>query len=608
MPGKNALKTLLGISVITAACIAVYANSLRNDFAFDEYILITENYSIRQLKNIPEFFISKFWPGQARGIYYRPVITTSYALDYSIGKTAPLSYHATNLAFHIINCMLILFLLRRLEIKGAYLAALVFALHPVHTESVTWISGRTDVIAVFFMLCAWLAWIEFSRDRELSSPGKKTFYVAVSILAYVSALLSKEIAVAFPFLLLLFELTGKNGPRQNRSLINRKAFVFMVLLGLTAIYLLVRYKVIAGPGPEPAPAFFSGHSFWTRIGVMALVWMTYLSLLFVPHQLRLDYFYSEKFQPEAVSCAAGWFAALLILSVLVFTVLNRRRFPMLARLLLGGAISIIPFSHLVSIPTLMAERFMYLPSLFACAAVAWLIVLVSERNKISAYACTFCVLLFFSSLTICRNADWRDGYSFWRVSVRQVPELPEGRNLMGIFAARKGMLKLATHEYRAALELEPSFSQAKMNLSQLYLQTGDLDLAEKLLLEVIDEIPTLSSAHYNLGLVYRYQNKPDRAMKTLKKAVELEPDNLPAHFQLGEILMRKKDGILEAERHFMKTLELDPAYLPSITRLAELALSKGNFQQAEEWIKRGLAIDPGDRSLISLQQKMGKIR
>ncbi len=590
MSDKKFFRTGISLLILAAVGFAVYGKTLSHEFAFDEYLLISENYSLHQVRNLPDFFTSKFWPGQARGIYYRPIITTSYALNYALGKTRARTYHATNLGFHLMNCFLVFILLARLRIPGAFLAALIFAVHPVHTESVTWISGRTDLIAVFFMLCAWLGWLKQEQTQGI----KKAGLAICTILAFALAMLSKEIAIVFPLLLIIFDRTS----------IKKQAPVFILLLIVAGLYLIIRQAVLAGPGPEPAPAFFSGQSLWTRIQVMALVWLVYFRLLFIPYPLRVDYFYSQAYKPEEICGPVTWLALFCIILLVVLAIYHYRRRPLFSRLILACAISLLPFSHLVSIPTLMAERFLYLASIFACVAVAWLLFLVFQKYKSMAIACGVALLMLFSALTIARNQDWQNGFRLWRVSIRQAPLLAEGHNLLGIFAMKQGRFNLARQEYLAALRLDPEFSQARMNLSQIYYQSRDFDHAEKLLLIVIEQNPDLSSAHYNLALVYQARGEWDKALKALENAVQLEPGNLSAHYALGKILMYRKDRLEEAKDHLRMALEMDPAFLPALIDLAQLMALQGKTSEVLALIKRGLKSDPENQALLILRTRI----
>lgn len=578
------------MAVIAAAVIAAYGNSLDNDFAFDEYLLITENYSLRDLGNLPRFFTSKFWPGRARGIYYRPMITASYALNYACGRESPLIYHATNIAFHVFNCLLLFALFKKLGFRGAFAGVLLFAVHPVHTESVAWISGRTDVIAVFFMLSAWLLWLG-PREKEGLS---RVACTGLSVLAFIAALLSKEIAVVFPLLVLLFHADD----------VKKRVPSFALLAVAAAAYFIVRHAVLSGSGPEPAPPFFEGQGLIIKVKVMALVWLEYARLLFMPYPLRVDYFYADAFSPAEISGPAAWLAACFLILLFAYALILWRRFPAFAKLVIACAVSLLPFSHIVSIPTLMAERFLYLASIFTCAGTALVAAYAFEKYRRAAASCIIATLVFFSAMTIERNRDWQDGFTFWRASLRQIPMLAEGHNLLGIFAMKRGMTETARHEYEAALRLDPGFSQARMNLSQLYYQIGDLDTAERLLLEAVEQNPWLSSAHYNLALVYNARGKVDLAKEELEEAVRLEPANLSAHYALANMLMKEKADPLKAEEHLMKCLGLDPGFLPAVIKLAESAASRGDASSAQEWIERGLEIDPGNPYLLRLLERM----
>jgi hypothetical protein len=242
--------SLLPLGLVALLATLPFLNTFGNDFAFDDKLAIVENPLIKHLQNIPTLFASGYWAQSPRmGKLYRPLVTSSYAINYALGGLQPLGYHLLNLMLHLGVCLLLYRLALRLfhHREGALVAAALFAVHPLHTEAVTGIVGRAEVCAAFFFLLAW--WWDLEG-------GGRWRYVAGSLVAFGLALLSKEHAVALPAVLVLSDLyTAKArdgqappGPAWRLSrLASRYGGYLAVLIG----YLLMRFAAIGLVLPRP---------------------------------------------------------------------------------------------------------------------------------------------------------------------------------------------------------------------------------------------------------------------------------------------------------------------------------------------------------------------
>lgn len=545
---------------VALAAGLVYAPTLAQGFAFDEYFLILEDTTLHSLRYLSDFFTRPFWPGQTGIIYYRPLISLTYALDYALGQGRPWPFHLTNLTAHVLASVFAFRLCRRLFPPLALFAGLLFALHPVHTETVTWISGRTDLFATLFLLLAWLLALEpeGTASRAPTSKYRSAIRVIFSLLAFALALLAKEVAVVFPLLLFLGDRFLAR--RLDRSRAGYYFLLFLVLLG----YFGLRQHALTAPGPEPAPAFFASHTLGSKLLTMAAVAWTYLRLLFFPFPLRLDYYYDSLFK-AGVSTPLGLAALAGLLLLALLALKNWRRRPGVAFDFLGLFLSLLPMSHLISFPTLMAERFLYLPSLFACLFLARMLAGLQPRAPRLRLGLSLLLLLEFIGLTAGRNRDWQNGYRFWRASARQIPERPEGHNLLGVFAMNQGRTRLARHEYQAALRLDPDYTVALSNLAEIAFRQGDLLEARAWLEEAVKKTPALATARFNLGIVYARLGEEVKAIEQLQAGLELFPANLEMRLKLIGLL-EKQGRSREAREAVEAGLELTPGQ-PDLLRL-----------------------------------------
>ncbi len=565
---KSATRMIGLAALIGIIAALVYLPSLGFGFSFDEKILITDNISIRSLKNIPQFFNSKFWPGQSQGIYYRPIVVLSYALNYAAARDNPYIYHLTNLLLHVMVSMLVLGLARKLLPKqqsAAFIAALVFAVHPLHTESVTWISGRTDVLATLFIISAWLALLGARNSAGWHSPVRK----AAAAILFFLGLLSKEVAIVLPLLVIAADLILYDGKQGLADRLRPYAVEYATLALVAIIWWGLRSHALSIPGPEPAPAFFEGVSSLKRLSLMSLVWLWDIKLMLYPYPLRLDYYYSLALDPKTTTVWPGLIALAVLLGLFAGAFRLRKTLPAITVALAGTCISLLPFSHLVSIPTLMAERFLYLPSLFVCLALgAWLSRLAQSRPR-PAWTLAALLIIFMSLLTIGRGSDWRDGYHFWRSSVRQVPELALAHNLMGVYALDKNNYSLAEHEFQRAVRLDPGFSQAAMNLAKIALDQGRVEDAILILQDAVSNMPGLSSAHFNLAMAYKLAGRIPDMQRQLEQAIRLDQTNLAALLALGDYYLKNNDPD-SAEKLYRQAHKLDPQNLAINNRLDAL--------------------------------------
>ena len=210
-------KHILPIIVLIVISAAIFSNTLKNSFMWDDKSVIVKGRYVKDIKNIPFFFTPAYWRDcflaksrefvHGMDIGYRPIVMTSFALDFFIWQFDPFGYHLTNLFLHIFNVILIYFLIYRLgettrrKLLLAFLAALFFASHPIHTESVSWIKNRSDLFSLMFFLASFLFFIKHRlKDKAASRLG---FY-AGSALFFVLALFSKAIAVTLPLILVLY--------------------------------------------------------------------------------------------------------------------------------------------------------------------------------------------------------------------------------------------------------------------------------------------------------------------------------------------------------------------------------------------------------------------
>ncbi|MEF8787881.1 MAG: hypothetical protein V5A84_02315, partial [Planctomycetota bacterium] len=414
--------------VVTAAALGIYANSLDNGFVWDDRQLVLRQPQVHSLANIPDFFTSALFTGGDGAAYYRPVVTTTLAVDYAIGGTSrPWVYHLTNVLIYAACCAAVYALFRRLvgDAAASLGAGLLFASHAVHTESVAWISGRSDVLAGLFMTLALLAVLRLDEPpgEEGDSGGgwfpRRAALPAAGVCALL-ALLSKEVAFVLPVLCaLLWVRRPTDAPRR------RLLWPLAAVGAGTLAYTLVRWGALAGVSTGMAVRRVAP---WTPAG-MATVGhcvLRYTGKLIMPLHLSADFEvqpFVSALSPWALASLAGGIALLALTGLLAWK--DRQMGAALAWIWVGLA----PVLHVVPIAETTAERFLFVPSIGFCLLAAYAVRrarAVTENVPAGTVAAgALCVLALGHGLMAGeRNPDWRSDRTIAVSSVLTAPETP----------------------------------------------------------------------------------------------------------------------------------------------------------------------------------------
>lgn len=323
--------------------ILLYLPAIQAPFEFDDRERIVDNPAIRSLSNIPAFFYSReLMP--FGGEIYRPLSDISFAIDYAIWGINPSGFHLTNVLIHVINSIF-LFLFLELTFnspRASMVASILFALHPVQTEAVIWIKGREDLFVAMFTLLT-LIWY------RLYSMRSRRAYIFISLLSFALALLSKEMAVVIPVMLLMFDMIWKEDARIRR---------YLPYAAIVAAYILARYLVLE----QVAQRSYWGGGPIQTIYTMSRAISYYIKLLFFPVNLCLDYLgYPVSKAISGPYVIPSILFLLLISSFGVYRLLRHRDITGLS--VLWFFVTLAPVSNIIPLKIILAERFLYLPSI-----------------------------------------------------------------------------------------------------------------------------------------------------------------------------------------------------------------------------------------------------
>lgn len=514
-------KKWFAVILLAVIVVAAYANSFFNPFMWDDVVLIPENTGIQYgWKSVVSAFSPELWglrtDDGAFQRYYRPMHTLLSVIDYQIWGFNPFGYHLSNTLIHLFNTVLLYFLALRLikESGAAFVAAAIFAAHPIHTESVTFISARVDLLSALFLLISFILYLK-SSDNDRG----RSFLYGVSIFSFLLSLLSKEMSLTFPMFLAVYVWAF-----EGRKNVLKRAGPYFILL---ALYIIFRVFAL--------PVFLESHK--AQAGVATLlttastVVFDYIRLLVVPYPLRAYY-------------SIVWYSLADIKSIISFVFLLASAGTVILCFLRGrktAAFAIIwtfvAFAPVLNIGVLgdfsMAERFAYIPSIGFSIVAA--MALSMFPGKTGFRYTSALIVIVFVVLTFQRNKVWADEFIFFTDMVEKAPE------------------SAIPH----------------INLASAYEKRGDKDGAILQMKEAARLAPRDAEVRYQLGFLYGQRGRFEEAVVELQTAVDLDPDSAEALNALG-MAYGQTGRFAQAEDAFRSALAIDPGNASAAENLERL--------------------------------------
>jgi tetratricopeptide (TPR) repeat protein len=552
---------LLPIILLVSVTAIIYLNSLSNGFVYDDMGTIVENVHINNLsKNFPSFFNRSYFKISGGEASYRPVATLSYYLLYSIFKLNSWGYHLTSLVLHILNVILVYLLVNLMldNKKSSLIAGLLFASHPVHTEVVDCISYNEDLLAAFFFFLAlWL----YGKLEPAAIKRNLIFYI-LSLLFFLLGLLSKEMAITLPAIVVVYDVTLRepvSGATSFKRALNtafRHGYFYGGYMAVSLFYLWLRFFAL--DNPEESVSRMWG-SLFERIIYLPVLFFDYITLVLLPLNLNADYVFSY---PTGFLGADTIISYLVVLGLVVFSFFIFKHSKATSLGIWWFFITLFPVYNLIEIYNPFAERYLYIPLFGFCLVVS--IAAESLFNRVSfpragvfKFAVILSVVVFYAMIAIPRNRDWKDSYSLWTKTLEIAPNSVRAHGNLARVYQERGQIEDSLREVKKTIELNPKGFKAYYNLGVILAEQGLLEEAIGAYQKTIDINPKYANAHFNLGNIYKQQNLLEQAAEEYKKVIEIDPEDIEARNNLG-VVFAIQGRLDDAVSEWQKIIAFDP--------------------------------------------------
>ena len=582
----------LAAVLLTAAALAAWANSFRGPFIFDDLPAIVENATIRTLA----LSIVLAPPHTGQPANGRPLVNFSLALNWAITDGDVRGYHVLNLAIHTLAALALFGVVRRTlrsqplaakfaddAIPLAFALTAIWMLHPLQTESVTYISQRAESLAG---LCLLLTLYGSIRGAESPAPMR---WHALAVTTCLLGMAAKEVMYAAPLLVLLHDRTFIAGTF--REVLRRRPWFYA---GLASTWLLLAW-LVKHAGTRGATAGFGlGVTPWHYLLTQCGALIHYVRLTFWPAPLVLDYGIATT-----KSLAEVWPQAALLLTLFGATLVALVRYPLWGFLGAWFFLLLAPTSSVLPLATqTVAEHRMYLPLAAIITAVVVGVWHVLGRRSVVVFVA---IAIVFGALTARRNIDYNSAISIWQDNIAKRPDSPRPYGELASALSNAGRIPEALAAYETAVPLLPNYPKVHHNYGVALAAAGRLDEAAAQFELALAQAPTLADAHYELGNVRHEQGRNAEALASYQDAIRLRPDFALAHNNAANILtiFGRTD---EALTHYAAAARADPNFPDAQYNWGNALAGVGRFAEALPHYESALRLAP---TLVSAQENLG---
>lgn len=503
--------TLILITIVVLSGLVSYINIFDHQFLWDDEFLIQENVFIRSWKNLPQIFSTSSGAGVGRlDDFYRPMQLVIYTGIYSLFGLQSWAFLLLNVLIHLINACLIFFLIKKLFKKDflAFLTSILWVVHPIHTEAVTYMSGIADPLIVFFGLSSFLCYVNFRQKKQ-------THFLIFSLILFILALLSKEPIIILPGLFIVYELffskkkSWKDYKHISWFFIIATSYFFLRLTALNFVNTLNLYNTTN----------IYTENLLVRIYTFLASLLSYYSFLFYPVNLHMERqfpIFSSIFSVQVLISLL----ILVLLAIVIYYNIKQKKFH-LSFGILWFFIGFLPMSGIIPVNSFLLEHWLYFPSIgfFLCLAI--IIHYFGQKypqiKKIIAVVLTI-IILTFMGLTLKRNIDWKDPITFYNDILKYNEGTARVHNNLGMAYADKDDVINAEKHYLKAIATNDQYAQVYYNLARLYLETNQEEKAIIYLEKSLEINSNFFFSYQLLGDIFKEQGQLEKAQEYYQKA------------------------------------------------------------------------------------------
>ena len=538
----------------------IYSNTLVSPFVFDDVQFIPDNRNIRITNLTFKDLTKAAFDGPSS---YRPVAKISFALNYYFHRYNVFGYHLVNILIHITTGILLyLFVQMTLGLLSRrsgntfynwipFFTAMIWLVHPIQTQSVTYVIQRMNSMAAMFYI---LSLLLYGKARLTNNRKKKGVLFAACIISGLLSFGSKEIAATLPFFLFLYEWYFFKD--LNRDWLKRH---LLPIGGILLILLFVSFFYLGGNPFEKILADYKTYPFTLTERVLTefRVIIYYISLLILPHPSRLNVDYDFSISHSLMDPPSTLLCLLLISGLIGLAFYRAKKGLLLSFAILWFFGNLVIESSVIALDIIFEHR-TYLPSMFVCLLVVTLMFRYIKPKGLSiGILCA--VTIIFSLWAYERNGVWRDDMTLWADCSKKSPNKARPHTNLGVALWQRGKTKEAMDHYSKALRINPNYIDAHNNLGIILRRQGRLEDAATHFSAVLRIDPDYREAHNNLGNTLSGLGRFDNAITHYKEALRIDPHDAIAHYNLGNAL-GNQEKFKEARTHYEAAIRIKPDF------------------------------------------------
>jgi len=576
---REVLICLLFVMITMAIYQQVYTHQF---ISLDDNLYVIENRYVQDGLSIEnaEWAFTNLISGM-----WIPITWLSLMLDSTLFGTSPAGYHFTNLIIHLINITFLFFLLIKLtgDFWPSVFAASLFAFHPVHVESVAWITERKDVLSAFFFFLTLMSYYCYSQKQ-------KVLWYFIALLFFALGLMAKPMLVTLPFILLLLDFWPLN--RIEKITICNRRLAHLFIEKIPFLVLAIAFSALAYLGHQKHDAVISLEALPVAMRTTnAMVsYVKYIGKLLYPVGLAVLYPH-----PHTISWLQMFSAFGLLAGISWIMMRNVRRAPFLIVGWLWYLVMLLPVIGIIHAgPQAMADRFVYLPFIGLYIIISWGIAsFLKHRTYRKAYLTVLAISVLFVLITITWNQlqHWKNSITLFNHTLKHTSDNYLIHNNLGYTFYMQGLSGRAIPHFHAALRIKPLYEEARSNLGLALVQIGRVDEAIEQYQNALKINYNNQGVHNNLGLALKRKGLIAEAIEHFKEALRIKPDSIAAHSNLGNLYADQRN-LTGAIQHLLSALEIDPTDAIIHNHLGIAFFLNGEREQSRHHFEEAIKIIP----------------